>query len=700
MQRSRLMSEDRMDRDIETTKQAGSTGPVTSDAYLELEPGSVLLEKYKVINLLGRGGMGSVYRVEHLHLQKQYALKFLHKHQANDAAWRRFETEARAANKLDHPNLVKVHDSGLLEDGQPYFIMDLVEGESLSEMLKNIGRLPLEKALKIFIQVGFALSYAHSNGVIHRDVKPSNIMIASTNTEDAQGVLVKVVDFGIAKLTRQDEFNQQTLTKTGEIFGSPLYMSPEQCLGGTIDKRCDLYSLGCVFFEALTGAPPLVGDNALATMMKHQSETPVSLKEASMGIEFPAKMEAIVAQLLQKDPELRYQSAQHLTADLIGLDSGQVSMFEPLRLKPQPSMSRNTHNPYVLLFYAACWFFGGTVVGWIFPHPPATKESALKLAATKEDWVDVWNPTSEQSRAVEIAKTEAEKNMLELEKQPGYFSEPGSKAGERIFNFPHYEIGNLIYSKRHRPPAKEKQIFQNFEGLTFAPSEEFQKHPKLFKKFRSDDLVGLDLQSNAHILNLNEKDMSSANTALYGISHLTRLQMVDLGDTIITPGGLAQLDKLPNLKRLLLTRINLPGTDIAKLRCLNKLSHLKMVNLKDIKPVIQKLHTSKNIFSLVLTGCDVDISDLKMLANMKELRILEIADNEQLNDDAMAFLPPQIADLDIRKCPVTSKCAKHLLRLRNLRTLRLDSKGWTDAEITALKKRVTNTTFFDGGIQR
>ena len=198
---------------------------------IELAPGVVLLDKYKVESLLGRGGMGSVYRIEHLLLQRPYALKVLNKQQTSEAAWRRFEIEARAANKLDHPNLVRVHDYGLLPDGQPYFIMDLIEGESLSDILKASGRLPLDRALKIFIQVGFALSYAHANGVIHRDIKPSNIMVATTSTEDARSVLVKVVDFGIAKLTGKDEFNQQTLTKTGEIFGSPLYMSPEQCLG-------------------------------------------------------------------------------------------------------------------------------------------------------------------------------------------------------------------------------------------------------------------------------------------------------------------------------------------------------------------------------------------------------------------------------------------------------------------------------------
>ena len=695
------MSEGQIDKNIDTTKQLASTKPANSDTYLDIEPGSVLLDKYKVISLLGRGGMGSVYAVEHLQLQKQYAIKFLHKHQANDAAWRRFETEARAANKLDHPNLVKVHDSGLLNDDQPYFIMDLVEGESLSDILKNVGRLPLEKARKIFIQVGFALSYAHSNGVIHRDIKPSNIMVSSANSADAQGVLVKVVDFGIAKLTGHDEFNQQTLTKTGEIFGSPLYMSPEQCFGKAIDNRCDLYSLGCVFFEALTGAPPLVGDNALSTMMKHQSETPLSLKEASLGIEFPQKMEAIVAQLLEKDPELRYQSAQHLTADLVGLDSGQLSMFEPVRPRPLPVEPATRQNIVILLLCAGCIFCLGTATGRMLPHKLTEKEAHVELSANRGGpLADVWSPTPEQSAQITKHQRESEENMTKLEKIPGFFSQLGPKRGERIFNFPDFPIGELVYSKRNRPPAQGKMIFRNFSGLSIAPSEEFQKHPKLFQKFRPDDIWSLDFQSQAHVLNVNEKDMKAADSALFGISHLTSIGIVDLGDTIITPEALYQLNKLPKLEKLLLTRINLSGEEIAKLNMLNKLAVLKLVGIKGVKPVIAKIKNSKAMTNLILSGCSVDSDDLKAIAEMKKLISLEIANNEKIDDSALAFLPPKLEDLDIRKCPITSKCAKHLLRLKNLRTLRLDGVGWTDGEMATLRKHVPGSIFFERDVQK
>lgn len=214
-------------------------GKLSSDGHIVLAPDSILLDRYKVLGLLGKGGMGSVFHVRHIHLKSEFALKVLNR-QADDTSWRRFENEAKAANRLDHPNLIKVHDSGLLPDGEPFFIMEMVKGETLSEIINKQGRLPLASVLKIFIQVGFALSYAHECGVIHRDLKPSNIMIVKEQ-EGSLITSVKVVDLGIAKLTGIDELNQQTLTRTGEIFGSPLYMSPEQCIGSTVDHRTDLY---------------------------------------------------------------------------------------------------------------------------------------------------------------------------------------------------------------------------------------------------------------------------------------------------------------------------------------------------------------------------------------------------------------------------------------------------------------------------
>ncbi|MCC7531973.1 MAG: serine/threonine protein kinase, partial [Candidatus Melainabacteria bacterium] len=241
----------------ETTLNLASQLPVV------LEPGEILLEKFRIIDLIGRGGMGCVFRVEHLMVNRKYALKCLSKSQTNDGSWRRFQNEVKAAHMLDHPNLIRVFEFGLLPGGQPFFLMEIVDGPTLADEIKKLGSLDLERALKIFIHVAFAIQYAHDHKVVHRDLKPSNIMLAKPLYEH-EPEIVKVVDFGIAKLTGVDDFNQQTLTKTGEIFGSPFYMSPEQCMGIAVDHRSDLYSLGCVFYETLTGAPPFMGDSALS----------------------------------------------------------------------------------------------------------------------------------------------------------------------------------------------------------------------------------------------------------------------------------------------------------------------------------------------------------------------------------------------------------------------------------------------------
>ncbi|HEY9714293.1 MAG TPA: serine/threonine-protein kinase, partial [Chroococcales cyanobacterium] len=253
-------------------------------ALAPLQPGQLVAGRYRVIAPIGQGGMGAVYRVEQVFLRQQFALKTISGAGVSDSVWRRFEKEAKAAALLDHPNLVKVRDFGL--EDVPFFVMDLVEGETLSALIKANqaapgSRLSQAAILEIFAQVSRALGYAHSRGVIHRDIKPSNIIVA--NSADAKSLKVKVVDFGIAKLVSAEALESMALTRTGEVFGTPFYMSPEQCLGGAIDHRADIYSVGCVLFEALTGLPPFMGDGALTTIMKQQSEAAPTLREASLG---------------------------------------------------------------------------------------------------------------------------------------------------------------------------------------------------------------------------------------------------------------------------------------------------------------------------------------------------------------------------------------------------------------------------------
>ncbi len=297
------------------------------------QPNDVLGGRYRIISMLGKGGMGIVYRVEQVFLNKEFALKTIDKKLLSDATTRRFRHEARATFAVDHPNIVSVHDYGLLDDQTPFLAMELVYGRTLADELKIKTRLTMEEAIPLFVQVCLGLVHAHTSGVVHRDIKPSNIMLIDDATYGTEGS-IKILDFGIAKFTHHEAGEMQALTKTGEIFGSPLYMSPEQCAGTKVDHRSDVYSLGCVFYEALTGTPPFTGETALATMLMHQSEPILSLKEASLGEEFPSGLEQIVRAMLAKRPEERYQNlgvAAHDLAALARGDTSQISVVSTAR---------------------------------------------------------------------------------------------------------------------------------------------------------------------------------------------------------------------------------------------------------------------------------------------------------------------------------------------------------------------------------
>lgn len=273
--------------------------------------------------------MGIVYRVEQVFLSKEFALKTIDKKLLTDATTRRFQHEALATFAVDHPNIVSVHDYGLLDDQTPFLAMELVYGRTLADVLKARTRLSVQEALPIFVQVCFGLAHAHKSGVVHRDIKQSNIMLIDGVVSGTEGS-IKILDFGIAKFTHHEAGEIQALTKTGEIFGSPLYMSPEQCSGTKVDQRSDVYSLGCVFYEALTGTPPFAGENVLATMLMHQSEPVLSLKEASLGEEFPPELEKIIQVMLAKKAEERYQNLGVTAHDLAALLRGESSQISVL----------------------------------------------------------------------------------------------------------------------------------------------------------------------------------------------------------------------------------------------------------------------------------------------------------------------------------------------------------------------------------
>lgn len=289
--------------------------PTLKRSQTELS-GQVVSGKYAIEEKLGEGGMGSVFQAYDGMMKRVVAIKLLNQDRnTSQETLLRFQQEAQATCTLDHVNIVRVHDFSVCDIHGPYLVMDLIDGEPLSSLIARKQRLDPQFVAEIMIQVADALQHAHDKGVIHRDLKPSNILVSS----DGNAPVAKIVDFGIAKLQNADSEDLK-LTKTGEVFGSPLYMSPEQCLAAPLDRRSDIYSLGCVMYEALSGEPPFKGKNFAETVIKHTRE---SAKPFAQDLQIPHALKQIVFCALEKSPDDRYRSMRDLKKELLNFKKGQ-----------------------------------------------------------------------------------------------------------------------------------------------------------------------------------------------------------------------------------------------------------------------------------------------------------------------------------------------------------------------------------------
>jgi len=310
-------------------EEGGAAEPSAAELYV----GRLIGDRYRLLEAIGRGGMGLVFRGEHTLMRKAVAIKLLHQELSSvDDAIKRFEREAQSASRLSHGNIVTVTDFGRAESGEFFLVMEYVAGDPLDAVIAERGPLPLARAVEITRDILRGLAHAHDAGVVHRDLKPANIMVMPREGRDA----IKILDFGIAKLTSNEaETASMALTRGGMIFGTPSYMAPEQATGDPVDARADLYACGVILYEMLTGKKPFVADDLVKVMAQQVTAPPPSFAQAAPHLTFSAAHEAVVMKALAKDRADRFVSAR---AFLDALDEAEASASA--RRSSEPSGGR------------------------------------------------------------------------------------------------------------------------------------------------------------------------------------------------------------------------------------------------------------------------------------------------------------------------------------------------------------------------
>ena len=357
--------------------------------------GSVIADRYHVIRKLGEGGMGQVYLAEHVRMGRKSAVKVMNPSMVNDAdAISRFNREASNASRISHPNVAAIYDFGETPDGIIYLAMEFVEGEPLTALIERQGALPASRAAIIVRQTGDALAVAHDLGIVHRDLKPDNIMVA----RDRHGAdCVKVVDFGIAKAANNDA---QKVTRTGLVVGTPEYMSPEQLAGDPLDGRSDIYSLGLVAFNMLTGRLPFPSETAQESMIMRLTDRPRTLLEMKPDVSWPPRLQAVLDRALARDARDRYASAAEFGRDLsqaieqipltVETDAKTSIMSQPVpttrvttaptRLTPTAEVKRRRNVP--LIVGVSTVVVGGLVAFGLFSRASRSPSTMAAISPT------------------------------------------------------------------------------------------------------------------------------------------------------------------------------------------------------------------------------------------------------------------------------------------------------------------------------
>ena len=367
--------------------------------------GTVLDGRYRIIKLIGEGGMGEVYSAEHVHIDKKFAIKLLKQEiVSNPEAVTRFRQEARSSSSIGHRNIIAIEDFGQLSDGRIYMCMELLNGAALNDMIQQ--PMSADRLLNILIQTGHGLAAAHAKGIVHRDMKPENIFVTiGPQNEDVP----KLLDFGIAKVAGNEGGNH--LTRTGTIFGTPFYMAPEQALGNPVDQRTDIYAVGVIMYECFAGSLPFQGESFMGILTQHitTEPEPVAQRAQKAGRALPTGLADIITRCMQKNPAQRFSTMDELVTALVAVyrgiaGPGMSTYMEAFPVSSPGHSNQPTPPPMYPGAYGSPPPAGYPPPPGGYPPPPAGYPAPQLAAGQSQPAMHPSGPYDPSSVSVQIAK--------------------------------------------------------------------------------------------------------------------------------------------------------------------------------------------------------------------------------------------------------------------------------------------------------
>jgi eukaryotic-like serine/threonine-protein kinase len=636
-----------------------------------LQPGARLVGGYVYESTLGRGGMGVVYRARHQIIDRLVAIKMLIAGRMSDAEMQRFQREGKAASRLSHPNIINILEFGVTDDGSPYMVMEYVEGISLAKLIQS-GNLELPQAVDIALQICSAMQHAHSQGVLHRDLKPTNIMLRKSDDGKWQ---VRIVDFGIAKIVENDiEF---TLTQTGEIFGSPTYMSPEQGQGKKTDRRTDVYSFGVILYEMLTGTAPFQAESPVEMIVKHVTEAPPPLVESSLGKRFPPSLEQVVTKALEKNPETRFQSFEELSQAFqecfegrYGLPEGSSKKNVGILLSPRFIVAVSVGLLAVCSFLAITFFLNSD-------EQPSQSKPDSEFQSLK-------NAIEQRSHKLKLPVQRSVNHDRDLPLPDDASLTPEAALTAMLdAAVNHYHGKADLRSNRMTPEGLSRlSKYKRLRFVTFGSGvgdqvfDGIEDLPLTFLGLENSHITNKGFARLAHMQTLVDLNLTNTSgkggrlspDSLKSLTMLTGLRSLRLAANDVRSDDVKLLVPLQHLTALDLSEN--PSLDDSCLRYLNQLPKLDTIFLKNdrrITPIaLSKLKFMPQLLMLSLAGNpNVHDLDLLQIASVAPLLQTLWIPNTDITDDGLRYLAlaKNLSELSLTGCPhITEHGIKTLRR--------------------------------------